>query len=133
MISLCKEIIQTSLLTEVVAPPTMTDQTELTIAGVTSLHNFPPRLRSERGLVTTNRRSGPAGDSWCLWKSSAFSLRVAGSMSGRRQREHQNRVNCPEKERREGSAARERQTTNNAALARFLKVWAGARSAGSAQ
>ena len=39
--SLCKEIIETLLLTELIAPPTMTDETELAIAGVTSLHEFP--------------------------------------------------------------------------------------------
>jgi hypothetical protein len=44
--SLSKELIETLLLTELIAPPTMTDETELTIAGVTSLHEFP------RGLAT---------------------------------------------------------------------------------
>jgi len=39
--SLYKEIIETLLLTELIAPPTMTDETELTIAGVTSVHESP--------------------------------------------------------------------------------------------
>jgi hypothetical protein len=39
--SLCKEIIETLLRTEMMAPPTMTDETELAIADVTSLHNVP--------------------------------------------------------------------------------------------
>jgi hypothetical protein len=39
--SLCKEIIETLLRTEMIAPPTMTDETELAIAGLTSLHNVP--------------------------------------------------------------------------------------------
>jgi len=36
-----KEIIETLLLTELIAPPTMTDETELAIAGVTSVHESP--------------------------------------------------------------------------------------------
>jgi len=39
--ALYEEIIQTFLLAELIAPPTMTDETEPTIAGVTSLHEFP--------------------------------------------------------------------------------------------
>jgi hypothetical protein len=39
--SLCKKIIETLFLTEMIAPPTMTDETELAIADVTSLHEFP--------------------------------------------------------------------------------------------
>jgi hypothetical protein len=39
--SLYKEIIETLLLTELIAPPTMTDETELAIAGATSLHESP--------------------------------------------------------------------------------------------
>jgi hypothetical protein len=39
--SLSKEIIETVLLTELIPPPTMTDETELAIAGVTSLHESP--------------------------------------------------------------------------------------------
>jgi hypothetical protein len=39
--SLCKEIVETLLRTEMIAPPTMTDETELATAGVTSLHEIP--------------------------------------------------------------------------------------------
>jgi len=39
--SLGNEIIEAIFLTELVAPPTMTDETELAIAGLTSLHDSP--------------------------------------------------------------------------------------------
>jgi len=39
----------------------MTDETELTIAGVTSLH-VPPRFGSEGGLITMSRGDGPAAE-----------------------------------------------------------------------
>jgi hypothetical protein len=45
--SLSKEIIETVLLAELVAPPTMTDETELAIARVTSLHDSPRGLAAK--------------------------------------------------------------------------------------
>jgi hypothetical protein len=58
--SLRKEIIETLLLTEVIAPPTMTDETELTIAGVTSLHEIPRGLAGR--LVTMSRSQWSRGE-----------------------------------------------------------------------
>jgi hypothetical protein len=60
--SLRKEIIQTFLLTEVIAPPTMTDETELTIAGVTSLHEFPRGMAAKVDSLPESSRNGPAGE-----------------------------------------------------------------------
>jgi hypothetical protein len=56
--SLYKEIIETLLLTELIAPPTMTDETELAIAGVTSLHES-PRGSAAKMVVTITCRNGP--------------------------------------------------------------------------
>jgi hypothetical protein len=82
--SLSKELIETLLFAELIAPPTVTDETEPTIAGVTSLHEFPRGL-AEGGLVTMSRHNGRAGN-WCLWKSPrplpcAMSRRVTMSQS----------------------------------------------------
>jgi len=49
--SLCKEIIETLLLTEMIAPPTMTGETELAIASVTSLHEFPRGSAAKVALI----------------------------------------------------------------------------------
>jgi len=48
--SLSNEIIEAFLLTELIAPPTMTDETEPTITGMTSLHAFPRELVGSKGL-----------------------------------------------------------------------------------
>jgi hypothetical protein len=45
--SLSKKLIEALLLTELIAPPTMTDETEPAIAGVTSLHEFPRGLAAK--------------------------------------------------------------------------------------
>jgi hypothetical protein len=49
--SFCKEISETLLLTEMIAPPTMTDETERAIAGVTSLHESPRRWAAKVALI----------------------------------------------------------------------------------
>jgi hypothetical protein len=72
--SLRKEIIQTFLLTELIAPPTMADETELTIAGVTSLHEFPRGLAAKAVSVPQVVATVPWGG-WCLWKSLAVGRR----------------------------------------------------------
>jgi hypothetical protein len=58
--SLSKEIIEALFLTELVAPPTMTDETEPTIAGVTFLHAFPRGLAANVVSLPESSRNGPA-------------------------------------------------------------------------
>src|SRR3977135_1940025 len=60
--SLSKEIIEALFLTELIAPPTMTDETEPTIAGVTFLHAFPRGLAANVVSLPESSRKCPASE-----------------------------------------------------------------------
>jgi hypothetical protein len=78
--SLCKKVVETRLLTEMIAPPTMTDETELAIAGMTSLHGSPLGFEGGRDSTTHRNDLRDAVES-NKFRGSVIAMQRSGSQS----------------------------------------------------